>query len=70
MEEKNGTLGNQTEVFWVPSPNLSTIAAGRGNDLVGLLKPPLFKLPNIDDPEHSSGLEQVRKAVLIVSCCN
>lgn len=48
MEEKNGTLGNQTGVFWVPSPNLSTIAAGGGNDLVGLLKPPLFKLSKTD----------------------
>ena len=63
MEEKNDTLGNQTGVFWVPSPNLSTIAAGGGNDLVGLLKPPLFKLPKVGGPEHSSGLKQVRKAV-------
>ena len=53
MEEKNDTLGNQTGVFWVPSPNLSTIAAGGGNDLVGLLKPPLFKLSMTD----SLGLE-------------
>ena len=66
MEEKNDTLGNQTGVFWVPSPNLSTIAAGGGNDLVGLLKPPLFKLSKTD----SSGLESVRIAVLQISYCN
>ena len=52
-EEKKGALGNQTGVFLGPFPNLFTMAAGGGSDLVGLLKPPPFKLFKGGDTEQT-----------------